>query len=169
MSAFEVELSGRIAAPPETAWAMLADRDAVSHWLEDVESVSGDGDRLLVRYAPGADGEWIEGTIRKLVPRERLALALSQPSRLLSQADVDLELGPHDGGTSYRLKVACHARPLWSVLSPFLRIRTQVALHRAVRGFRAELDARVAAERRGAAGGAVALAKSALPTPVGAG
>lgn len=168
MSAFEVEVSGRVAAPPEAAWAILADRDAVPQWLEDVEAVSGEGDHLLVRYGPGTAGEWVQGTIRKFVPRERLALVLSQPSRLLSRAEVDLELGPNDGGTSYRLKVACRARPLWSVLSPLLRIQTQVALHRAVRNFRAELDARVAAARRGTARGATTPDAAALPRPLAA-
>lgn len=150
MSAFEVELSGRIEATPETAWALLSDPHSVHQWLDDVESVEGVGDCLRVRYSPGSDGEWIEGRIRELVPHERLALALTDPSRLLSRADVDVELGPYDGGTSYRLKVACRARPIWSVLSPLLRLRAQVALHRAVRGFRAGLADRLAAERRSA-------------------
>jgi uncharacterized protein YndB with AHSA1/START domain len=148
MSAFEIELSGCIEAPPETTWALLSDREAVPEWLDDVAAVSGEGDRLLVQRSPAPGGEWIEGTIREAVPRERLALGLTDPSRLLSQAEVQLLLGPDDGGTAYRIKVACQARPLWSVLSPLLRLRAQVALHRAVRGFRAGVADRIAAERR---------------------
>lgn len=148
MSAFEIELSGCIEASPETTWAFLSDRDAVPRWLDDVAAVTGEGSRLLVQRSPGPNGEWIEGTIRESVPLERLELGLTDPTRLVSQAEVQLLLGPEDGGTAYRLKVACQARPLWSVLSPLLRLRAQVALHRAVRGFRAGVADRIAAERR---------------------
>jgi uncharacterized protein YndB with AHSA1/START domain len=148
MSAFEIELSGCIEAPPETTWAFLSDRDAVPKWLDDVTAVTGEGSRLLVQRSPGPNGEWIEGTIRESIPQERLALGLTDPTRLLSQAEVQLLLGPDDGGTAYRLKVACQARPLWSVLAPLLRLRAQVTLHRAVRGFRAGVADKIAAERR---------------------
>ena len=148
MSAFEIELSGCIEASPEATWDILSDRDAVPKWLDDVTAVTGEGSRLLVQRSPGPAGEWIEGTIRESVPGERLALGLTDPSRLLSQAEVQLLLGPDDGGTAYRLKVACQARAPWSVLSPLLRLRAQVALHRAVRGFRAAVADRIAADRR---------------------
>jgi uncharacterized protein YndB with AHSA1/START domain len=148
MSAFEIELSGCIEASPEATWAFLSDRDAVPTWLDDVTAVTAEGSRLLVQRSPGPDGAWIEGTIRESVPHERLALGLTDPSPLLSQAEVQLLLNPDEAGTAYRLKVACQARPLWSVLSPLLRLRAQVALHRAVRGFRAAVADQMAAERR---------------------
>lgn len=148
VSGFEIELTGCIEASPETTWAFLEDRDAVPGWLDDVEAVISEGARLLVQRSPGTDSDWIEGTIRKTVPGERLALALTDPSRPLSQAEVDLQISPDDGGTAYKLRVACQARPLWSVLSPLLRLRAQVTAHRAVRGFRAAVADRLADERR---------------------
>ncbi len=163
VSGFEIELTGCIDASPETTWAFLEDRDAVPRWLDDVEAVVSEGARLLVQRSPGTDGDWIEGRIRKTIPGERLALALTDPSRPLSQAEVDLQISPDDGGTAYKLRVACQARPLWSVLSPLLRLRAQVTAHRAVRGFRAAMADRLADERRRSRVPAVAGAEVSVP------
>lgn len=140
-----VEVAGRLDAEPARVWSRLIDRDGVAEWMDDVDSLAGDGEDAVARLSGDETGGWIDVRVTDLEPRRHLRLRLDRPSSLLKEARVEVDLEPDDEGTAYRLGVRARPRMLARPLMPLVRLRAEVALHRAVRGFKAAMDA----DRRG--------------------
>ena len=141
MPEVEVEVAGRLDAEPARVWSRLIDRDGVAEWMDDVHSVAGDGEDAVARLSGDESGGWIDVRVTDLEPRRHLGLRLDRPSSLLKEARVEVQLEPDEAGTVYRLGVRARPRMLARPLMPLVRLRAEVALHRAVRGFKAAMDA----------------------------
>lgn len=142
MATFELQTNGHIAAAPGRVWAHLLDQEAIRCWLDGVTTVVMDGDEFLVRMGEEAGEGWISGEVLDLEPRERLVLRLEAPAANLVEARVEVALAPAEVGTTYELKVVGVPSLLGSLMLPILRLRTEVAMARAVRGFRSGVEAR---------------------------
>lgn len=142
MANFELSATGHLSANPAQVWAHLVDQDATPCWLEGVTSVVMDGDQLLVHLGGDLGPGWITGEVVGAEPRERLELRLETPAANLAEARVEIVLHEDDVGTIYELNVTGLPSLLGSLMTPLLRLRTEVAMARAIRGFRASLDAR---------------------------
>lgn len=142
MSQIEFEVAGRLEAELARVWSRLIDSESVAEWLDDVTSVAAaDGEGAVARLS-GEDGRsWVDVRVTGLEPRRHLGLHLNRPSALLREACVNVELSPDASGTAYRLGVVCRPHLLARPLSPLLRLRAEVATQRAVRGFKALVDA----------------------------
>jgi len=143
---FELRASGNVPAPPGRVWAQLLDRDRIPGWLEGIATVGGEGERVLVRREQ--DPASIQGRVSDFDPRRRLALRFAEPTSLLREVRIEIALADADGGTDYDVRVHAEPRGVGSLLSPLLRFRSEVALVRAVGGFRAALDDGRERERR---------------------
>jgi hypothetical protein len=141
MSQIEFEVAGFLAADPTRVWSRLIDSESVAEWLDDVTSVASDGEGGVARLAGSDCRSWIDVRVTDLEPRRHLALHLDRPSALLRDARVRVELTPDAAGTAYRLGVVCRPYLLARPFSPLVRLRAEVALQRAVRGFKALVDA----------------------------
>jgi polyketide cyclase/dehydrase/lipid transport protein len=140
-----VELSGRIEAPPEFVWSKLVDPDGSSEWLEDVEEVAVDG---FERRSWRSGERWVEGRLVELTPQRRLSVRLDAPMPLLREAQLSIELTGEERGTRFTLALDGAPSGLGRVLRPWLRLRTEIALHRAVRSFRSATEEALAACRK---------------------
>jgi uncharacterized protein YndB with AHSA1/START domain len=143
-----VELSGRIEAPPEFVWCKLVDPEGSSDWLEDVQEVAVDG---FERRSWRSGERWVEGRLLELAPQRRLSVRLDAPTSLLREARLSVELAGEEHGTRFTLAVDAAPNRLGRVLRPWLRLRTEIALHRAVRSFRSATEEALAACRKRAA------------------
>ncbi len=161
MANFELSATGHLSANPAQVWAHLVDQDATPCWLEGVSSVVMDGDQLMVHLGGDLGPGWITGEVvsasvtrdaltgevvpqpsLRAEPRERLELRLEAPAANLAEARVEIVLHEDEAGTIYELNVTGLPSLFGSLMTPLLRLRTEVAMARAVRGFRASLDAR---------------------------
>lgn len=150
MSEVAVEVAGHLDAKPARVWSRLMDREAVAEWMDDVDSLAGDGEDAVARLSGDDSGGWVDVRVTDLEPRRHLGLRLDRPSSLLKEARVEVELEPDADGTAYRLGVRARPRMLARPLLPLVRLRAEVALHRAVRGFKAAMDAEGHISRRAA-------------------
>jgi len=146
MANFELCLKGHVSAPPGRVWAQLVDHDAIPCWLDGVSAVVADGDEFLVRA--GEQTAWIVGEVVDADPRRRLAVRLDAPVSHLIEARVEVALAPAEGGTSFEFKVVGVPSLFGSLVLPLLRLRVEVAMARAVRGFRAAVEVRADRRRR---------------------
>lgn len=140
--------AGLVSAPADVVWHQLVDRDSVSGWLEGIDRLTGSGRRFATRRANSPGSAPIEGRVLELEPGARVRLVLSAPWRLLREIELEIRLAPEGPAT----RVDVHAvhrlrRGAWLLL-PFLRLRAEVALLRAIRGFRAAVEDEVARLRR---------------------
>jgi uncharacterized protein YndB with AHSA1/START domain len=159
MAPIEFEVAGRLEAEPARVWSRLIDSESVAEWLDDVTSVAADGESAVARLA-GEDGRsWVDVRVTDVEPRRHLGIHLNRPSSLLREARVNVELSPDASGTAYRLGVVCRPHLLARLLSPLVRLRAEVALQRAVRGFKALVDADTRERRVSAEGGQDLLGK----------
>ncbi len=142
MATFELSLNGHVAAAPGRVWAHLVDQEAIPCWLEGVTSVVADGDELLVHAGEDGGGSWISGEVVQADPRQRLQFRLDTPAPNLIEARVEVELSQAEGGTRFEMKVVGVPSLLGNLMLPLLRLRTEVSMVRAVRGFRSALEQR---------------------------
>jgi uncharacterized protein YndB with AHSA1/START domain len=145
---FSLEANGFLAAPLDVVWNQLVDRESVSDWLDGIEQLSGSGARFATRRAAQPCSAPIEGKVLRLERERRLVLLLRAPWHLLREIELDIELAPEDRGTRVALCATHRLRPLGWLVRPLLRLRAQIALHRASRGFRAAIDDEMARRRR---------------------
>ncbi len=148
MANFELSMNGHITAAPGRVWAHLVDQEAIPCWLDGVSSVVSDGDEFLVHAGEEFGLGWTSGEVIEADPRHRLQLRLDAPAANLIEARVEVVLTPAEGGTRYQLNVVGVPSLFGSMLLPLLRLRTEVAMARAVRGFRAALEVRGARKQR---------------------
>jgi uncharacterized protein YndB with AHSA1/START domain len=143
-----LEADGFVAAPPDVVWSQLVDRESVAAWVDDIEPLSGAGERFATRRSSAPCSPTIEGRVTHLERERRLALVLHGPWRLLREIALEIDLSPDEGGTRVRLRAIHSLRWAGLLLRPLLRLRAQIALHRASRGFRAAIDDEMARRRR---------------------
>ena len=91
-----------LAADRETAWAQLADPEALAGWLADEVD--------LDEVAPGAEGvlRWDDGAVRLVAVEEvaegrRVAMRWEDPERLAPDTLVELTLDDHPDGAVLRV------------------------------------------------------------------
>ena len=142
MSKVELRATGHLTATPAQVWAHLVDQDATPCWLEGVTSVVVDGDQLLVHLGDELGAGWIVGDVVRAEPRRQLEFRLETPAANVAEARVEIRLSEDDAGTVYELEVTGLPSLFGSLMLPLLRLRTEVAMARAVRGFRASLEGR---------------------------
>jgi uncharacterized protein YndB with AHSA1/START domain len=147
---FSLRAAGVVNAPAELVWRHLVDRESVSSWLDGVERLTGAGDRFATRRANEPCSVPIEGRVLELGSDSHVRLLLRAPWRLLREIEVDIALSPDpDGpGTDVVVHAVFRLRALAWLLQPLLRLRAEVALYRAVRGFRAAVEDEAARRRR---------------------
>jgi hypothetical protein len=145
---FSLQARGFLAAPPDVVWRHLVDRDSVSSWLDGIETLTGRGDRFSTRRASEPCSAPIEGRVLQLVAAQRLRVVLRGPWRLLREIELVVELAAADGGTRIDTEATYRLTPLGRLLRPFVRLRAEIALRRASRGFRAALEDELARRRR---------------------
>lgn len=139
---FELSLKGHVSAGPGRVWSHLLDQEAIPCWLEGVSAVAADGDRFLVRAGQDDSRDWISGEVLEADPRRRLELRLEDPAPNVREARIALTLSPDEAGTFFELVVVGVPSLLGGLMLPWLRLRSEVAMARAVRGFRAALEVR---------------------------
>jgi uncharacterized protein YndB with AHSA1/START domain len=147
MSEFAIELSGRVGAPLALVWNTLTDLETVAAWLDRVEdaeaSEHGPDHR---RWRVGR--RWIVGGIVEVEPRRKVVLVLREASSLIRQIRIVVHIAAAERGTAFRVELAGDAAGLATPLKPWLRLRAEIELHRAVRDFRAWIEERAARDRR---------------------
>src|SRR5215212_1722814 len=91
-----------LAVDRETAWAQLANPEALAGWLADEVD--------LDEVAPGAEGElrWDDGTVRRVAVEEvadgrRVAMRWEDPDGLAPDTVVELTLDDHPDGALLRV------------------------------------------------------------------
>jgi uncharacterized protein YndB with AHSA1/START domain len=147
MSGFSIELSGRVGAPLPMVWEALTDLESAAQWLDrvdDAEHAVGEGAQQS-RWRVGR--RWIVGGIVEIEPRRKVVLVLRDTSSLIRQVRVVVRLSPGDRGTWFHVELAGDAAGMAAPLKPWLRLRAEIELHRAVRGFRAWIEERAQRER----------------------
>jgi len=142
MAPFEIVLNGHLPASPGRVWALLVDHAAVPCWLEGVSAVVSGGDEFLVLAGGAADQAWVLGEVIEVEPRRRLVIRLDDPAANLCEVRVGWSIVPDEAGTRFELRVTGVPGVFGTLLAPLLRLRAEVAMARAVRGFRAALEAR---------------------------
>jgi hypothetical protein len=145
---FSLATGGFLAAPSDIIWDQLVDRESVSAWLEGIERLSGVGERFATRRATAPCSKPVEGRVLRMERPRRIGVVLRAPWRLLHEIELDIVLEPEDGGTRVDLHATYRLRWLGGLVRPWLRLRAQIALHRASRGLRAAIDDEMARRRR---------------------
>jgi uncharacterized protein YndB with AHSA1/START domain len=147
MASFAVEVSGRIAAPPSLVWEALTDLGSVAEWLDRVDEVepAAADDPVARRWRVGR--RWVVGGIVEVEPRRKVVIVLREATSFLRQVRVVVRVAAAERGTSYRVELVGDAAGIASPLRPWLRLRSEIELHRAVRGFRAFVEERTRAAR----------------------
>jgi len=165
---FSLQAHSFLAAPPEVVWRHLVDRDSVASWLEGIEALTGGGDRFATRRTSEPCSVPIEGRVLQLVPAQRLRVVLRAPWRLLREIELAVELTAAERGTRIDAEVTYRLTLLGRLLRPLVRLRAEIALHRASRGFRAALEDELARSRHRArpSPGARVPAAARLPDPL---
>jgi len=163
---FSLHTDSFLAAPRDLVWRQLVDRESVSAWFDGIERLTGVGERFATRRATEPCSSPVEGRVLELERERRLRLVLSAPWHLLREIELEIELTPDDYGTRVELSAAYRLRLLGWVVRPLVRLRAEIALRRASRGFRAAIEDEVARRRRRRADrpgeGAAELAQSPL-------
>ena len=147
MASFELRLTGHVSAAPARVWAHLVDQETVPCWLDGVRSVVADGDEFLAHFHADHGGGWVSGEVVDAAPRERLQLRLESPGANVVEARVAVNLAPDEAGTLLDLRVTGVTSVLGRLVLPLVRFRAEVAMARALRGFRAALEARTRRKR----------------------
>ena len=145
MADLAIELSGRIDAPPEFVWSKLVDPDGSPDWLEDVQEVAVDG---FERRSWRAGERWVDGQLVELAPQRRLSVRLDAPNALVREARLSVDLRAEERGTGFTLAVDASPSGLGRMLRPWLRLRTEIAMYRAIRSFRSATEEALAICRR---------------------
>jgi uncharacterized protein YndB with AHSA1/START domain len=145
---FRLQASAVLAAPRDLVWSRLVDRDAVSGWLDDVDHLTGSLDRFATRRATEPCSAAVEGRVLAIERERRLRVVLRAPWHLLREIELDLALVPEEVGTRLCLDATYHLSWLGWVVRPLVRLRADIALRRAARGFRAAVEDEAAARRR---------------------
>jgi uncharacterized protein YndB with AHSA1/START domain len=145
---FRLEASAVVAAPRDLVWRRLVDRDAVPGWLDDVDQLTGSAERFATRRAGERCGTPIEGRVTELQHERALRVRLRAPWHLLREIELGLRLESDEVGTRVDVDATYHLRWLGWMLKPLVRLRAEIALHRAARGFRAALEDEASRRRR---------------------
>lgn len=98
----------------------------------------------------------IEGRVLTIERERRLRVVLGAPWHLLRRIDLDLRLEPAEVGTILAVDATWHLSWLGWLVRPLVRLRADIALRRAARGFRAAVEDEAARRRRATARPAVA-------------
>ncbi|HZR84380.1 MAG TPA: SRPBCC family protein [Candidatus Binatia bacterium] len=160
MPGFEVEVSGRVAAPPVLVWEALTDLSSVAEWLDRVDEVDAGPEPVAGEGRWRVGRRWVVGGIVEVEPRRKLVLVLREATSLVRQVRVAIRIAPGDRGTAFHVHLAGDAAGIATPLRPWLRLRAEIELHRAVRGFRAWIEERARPERAPAA---IAAAPALVP------
>ena len=161
---FDLQASAVLAAPRDLVWSRLVDRDAVSGWLDDVDHLTGSPERFATQCAAEPCVGPIEGRVLAIERERRLRVVLRAPWRLLREIELDLRLEPAEVGTILSVNATWHLSWLGWLVRPLVRLRADIALRRAARGFRAAVEDEAARRRRRAAGAASPGAHLAAPS-----
>ena len=161
---FDLQASAVLAAPRDLVWSRLVDRDAVSGWLDDVDHLTGSPGRFATQCAAEPCVGPIEGRVLAIERERRLRVVLRAPWRLLREIELDLRLEPAEVGTILSVDATWHLSWLGWLVRPLVRLRADIALRRAARGFRAAVEDEAASRRRRAAGAASPGAHLAAPS-----
>lgn len=165
MPSFSLQASAVLAAPRDLVWTRLVDRDAVAGWLDDVDHLTGSPERFATRRATEPCSVPIEGRVLTIERERRLRVLLSAPWHLLREIELDLRLHPEDVGTRLSLDATYRLSWLGWLVRPLVRLRADIALRRAARGFRAAVEDAAAHRRRRAVRGTPAdVAPGRLPS-----
>ncbi len=148
MAGFEICFEVEIDATPGRVWAQLIDRDALPGWCDGVRGAAVDGERLLVLMAVTDGPERIEGRLLQVDPRRRLEFVLEDPASNVRRARVAIELEGREERTLATIRVQGWPGLLGGLMQPLLRLRAEVLITRALRGFRARLDRRTGRQNR---------------------
>ncbi|MFN8602896.1 MAG: SRPBCC family protein [Candidatus Binatia bacterium] len=164
MPSFDVQASAVLAAPRDLVWSRLVDRDAVSGWLDDVDHLTGSPGRFATQCAAEPCVGPIEGRVLAIERERRLRVVLRAPWRLLREIELDLRLEPAEVGTILSVDATWHLSWLGWLVRPLVRLRADIALRRAARGFRAAVEDEAARRRRRASRAASPDAHLASPS-----
>lgn len=145
-------------------WSRLVDRDAVSGWLDDVDHLTGSPERFATQCAAEPCVGPIEGRVLAIERERRLRVVLRAPWRLLREIELDLRLEPAEVGTILSVDATWHLSWLGWLVRPLVRLRADIALRRAARGFRAAVEDEAARRRRRASRAASPDAHLASPS-----
>ena len=137
-------------------WSRLVDRDAVSGWLDDVDHLTGSPGRFATQCAAEPCVGPIEGRVLAIERERRLRVVLRAPWRLLREIELDLRLEPAEVGTILSVDATWHLSWLGWLVRPLVRLRADISLRRAARGFRAAVEDEAARRLRRASGAASA-------------
>lgn len=148
MPSFRVQASAVLAAPRDLVWSRLVDRDAVSGWLDDIDHLTGSSERFATRRAKEPCSVPIEGRVLEIERERRLRVVLRAPWHLLREIELDLRLAPAEVGTILSVEATWHLSWLGWLVRPLVRLRADIALRRAARGFRAAVEDEAARRRR---------------------
>lgn len=147
MAEFSVEVSGRVAAPLPLVWAGLTDLGTVAQWLDRVDETEPDEDSgpLQGRWRVGR--RWISGTIVDLEAPRRLSILLRDPTSFVREIRLTIRLAAAERGTAFRVELDGDASGMAAALRPWLRLRAEIELYGAVRGFRSWIEERAQTAR----------------------
>jgi hypothetical protein len=81
-------------------------------------------------------------------PERRLRVTFRAPWRLLRSIELDVTLHPEDVGTRVDVLATYELRGLAVLLRPLVRLRAEIALHRAARALRAATEDESARRRK---------------------
>lgn len=153
MLSFRLQASAVLAAPRDLVWSRLVDRESVTGWLDDVDRITGSPERFATRRAAQPCSVPVEGQVLEIDRERRLRVVLRAPWHLLREIELELRLDPEDVGT--RLAVDATYRLSWLgwLVRPLVRLRADIAMRRAARGFRAAVEDEAGHRRRRAARG----------------
>lgn len=143
-----MQASAVLAAPRDLVWSRLVDRDAVSGWLDDVDHLTGSPERFATRRANEPCSVPIEGSVLAIERERRLRVILRAPWHLLREIELDLRLQPAEVGTILSVDATWRLSWLGWLVRPLVRLRADIALRRAARGFRAAVEEEAARRRR---------------------
>lgn len=136
----------------------------MSGWLDDVDQVTGSAERFATRRATQPCSVPIEGRVLIIERERRLRVVLTASWHLLREIELDLQLDADEVGTRLSLQATYRLRWLGWLARPLVRLRADIALRRAARGFRAAVEDEAAQRRRRAARGNAPEAPGRVPS-----
>lgn len=165
MTRFSLTSQAVLVASPDVVWGQLVDCDSVSAWFEGIESLSGSAESFSTRRGTEPCACPVEGCVGDFDPERRLRVTFRAPWRLLRSIELEVTLRPEDGGTRVDALATYELRGLGVLLRPLVRLRAEIALHRAARALRAATEDESARRRKLRGPRAAATGAATRPAP----
>lgn len=139
----DLHLDRQIDARVADVWRHLVDLEGLPRWLRDAEDVEvcWDPPAATRRYRIGAYE--LEDRLLAMVPGQRIEMSVGARNGNRRRAKVRVDLAPtDDGGTHLAVTVRPEAIDGWleRLLSPVLRLRTEVLVRQLVLAFRSFIE-----------------------------